>query len=127
MEPVVAVACNGADSGEANDMHDSDHGRIMELHCAVEDALVTLAERELGPGPTYYLLPAEDVRRLVARLTALRPDDVLEVVLGWLTAAARDDARSSDGPVNGKVFSGWSRQLRETADEIARLAGTRSG
>lgn len=102
-------------------MHDTEHERITELHCAVEDALIALGECEAGPGPTYYLLPAEDVRRLAGRLTALRPDDALGAVLGWLAAAARDDARSLDGPVNGKVFSGWSRQLRETADEIDRL------
>jgi hypothetical protein len=106
---------------EASDMHDMEHERITELHCAVEDALDALAERDAGPGPTYYLLPAEDARRLVGRLTALRPDDALEAVLGWLATAARDDARRVDGPVNRKVFSDWSRQLRERADEIDRL------
>ncbi|HET7264465.1 MAG TPA: hypothetical protein VFL28_07345 [bacterium] len=103
-------------------MHDTKHERITELHYAVEDALVVLAERDGGPGPTYYLLPSEDVRRLVVRLSALRPDDVLEAVLGWLAEAARHDVRSLDGPVNQKVFFGWTRQLRETADEIDRLA-----
>ena len=99
-------------------LNEDDRARITELHHAVEDALAALEARDGRPGPTYMLLPAEDVRRLTKRLTALRPDDALEAVSGWFVAAAEDDARRRDGPVNRQAFSGWSRRLREVAMRI---------